>query len=138
MPDHTADDLRKLWMIARKDSPFPGATRLDFYYETTVEGCRPWLADVDEGQMFEPHTFEIDAPDPCGRGFPDADDMAAYLSETGAEEIGWVDYAAGTLHITRDISVEAGWGGPPGSLDLTPTSFDVIHANAEPAAGATA
>lgn len=125
----TETGVRTLWMITRPNSPAYGMTRLDFAYETTVEG-RPWLADVDEDHMFEPDEFEVD-PDPCGRGFRDADAMAAYLESAGAEKVGWVD-ADGNLGITRDIQVEASWGGPPGSFDLVPTSFDVISANATP------
>lgn len=122
--------LRKLWAIPHKDSPFIGATLINFAYETTVDG-NPWLADVDVEHMFAPHTFEID-PDPCGAGFRDADGMRAHLARREAFEVGWVDADTGGLHITRNIQIETGWGDPRGNLVLEPTSYDVIPANADP------
>jgi hypothetical protein len=122
------NDRATLWAVPRKDSPFPGATTLRFYYETTVDGA-PWLADVEEEQMFEPETFEVD-PDPCGAGFRDREEMTTSLRQREARQVGYVE--DGRLFITEDIRIEAGWGGPPGTFELLPTKFETIRANVRP------
>lgn len=121
---------RKVWLWIKPNSPVSGANANNYCYETTVEG-KPWLADIEEDQMFEPETFEVD-PDPCGRGFADEKQMREWLksrnwSKMAAREVGYVE--DGKLYITKQIEVESGWGGPIGAMFCT--SRDYIKPNVE-------
>lgn len=121
---------QKVWLWIKPNSPVHGANLNNYCYETMVDG-HPWLADIEEDQMFEPETFEID-PDPCGQGFKDKAQMQEWLKsrtffKMAAREVGYVEDSK--LYITKQIEVETGWGGPIGAMFAT--SRDYIRPNVE-------
>lgn len=114
-------------MWVKPNSPVSGANLNNYCYETTNEGG-PWLADIDEDEMFEPGKFVID-PWPCGQGFKDADGMSDWLRSENyfkrpAQEVGYVE--DGKLYVTQLIKVETGWGG---FGQMVATSHDYIYPN---------
>jgi hypothetical protein len=120
---------QRVWLWVKPNSPFSGANLNNYCYETELDGW-PWLADIDEDQMFEPATFEVD-PDPCGQGFKDTDDMMDWLRSRSyfkepAREVGYIE--DGKLYITKLIKVETGWAGTP---MLVATDHDYIRPNAK-------
>lgn len=117
----------RVYMISKPNTPFSGATRNIFYYETEVDG-HLWLADIEEDQMYEPTTFEID-PDPCGIGFKDQEHLKEYLmsehyTKKPAKIVGYIE--DGKLFITKKIRMETGWSG---FGPMFPTSFEYIYPN---------
>lgn len=121
-----------VYMWIKPNSPASGCNLNNYCYATQADG-RPWLADIEEDQMFDPETFEID-PDPCGMGFKDEAQMNEWLESDSyykkpAKQVGFIE--DGKLFVLERIKVETGWGG---FGPMVCTSHEYIEPNLRSAA----